>query len=72
MVLVAYLFRATLLLWGIAIAAALAGHAFDQDWLTGMSLGLRRLAPALTLVWLLTAFGRMIWLRFWPFQRRKR
>lgn len=72
MALVSYLFRATVLLWGIAIVTALAGHLLNQDWLTALSFGFRRIAPALTLVWLLTAFTRMIWLRFWPFHRSKR
>jgi hypothetical protein len=72
MALVAFLFRATILLWGIAIVTALAGHVLGQDWLIAVSVGLRRFAPAVTLVWLLTAFARMIWLRFWPFRRPKR
>lgn len=72
MALVSFLFRATVLLWGIAIVTALAGHLLNQDWLTALSFGFRRIAPALTLVWLLTAFARMIWLRFWPFHRPKR
>lgn len=72
MTVVAFLFRATVLLWGIAIVTAIAGIVFDQDWLTALSIGLRRFAPAVTLVWLLTAFARMIWLRFWPFRRPKR
>jgi hypothetical protein len=69
MALVRYLFRATLIVWGLAIVAALAGHFLGWEALTGLSRGLLRFAPALTLVWLLTAIGRMIWIRYWPFSR---
>ena len=68
MALVRYLFRATLLLWGGAIVTALVGHLFEWDVLTALSFGLRRFAPAVTLVWLLVALGRMLWVRYWPFR----
>lgn len=69
MTLVRNLFRATLILWGFAIATALAGHLLGWEALTGLSLGLRRFAPAVTLLWLVAAIGRMIWVRYWPFHR---
>lgn len=72
MALVAFLFRATLILWGVAILTAIAGFAFDQEWLTAISLGFRRIAPAVTLIWLVTALGRMLLVRLWPGNRRPR
>ncbi len=65
--LVRFLFRATVVVWGFAIATALLGHFFEIDALMALSVGVRRIAPMLTLVWLLVAFGRMIWVRYWPF-----
>ena len=70
MTIVAYLFRATLALWTLAIVTALIGVGFDQEWLTALSFGFRRIAPAVTLIWLIAAFGRMLWVRFWPGSRR--
>lgn len=70
--LVRFLFRATVVVWGFAILAALVGHFLEIDALMALSMGLRRIAPALTLVWLLVAFGRMFWVKYWPFGKRQR
>lgn len=69
--LVRFLFRATVIVWGFAIVTALVGHFLEIDALMALSVGVRRIAPALTLVWLLVAFGRMIWVRYWPFGKRQ-
>ena len=66
--LVRFLFRTTLLLWGAAILFALLGHFLEVEAFLSLSLAFRRFAPAVTLVWLLIAFGRMVWVRYWPFQ----
>lgn len=70
--LVRFLFRATVVVWGFAIVTALVGHLLEVDALMALSVGVRRIAPALTLVWLLVAFGRMFWVRYWPFGKRQR
>lgn len=72
MALVRNLFRATLLLWGATIVTALAGYVFDVEVLTAISFGLRRFAPAVTLVWFVVAIGRMLWVRYWPFRGKPR
>jgi hypothetical protein len=66
--LVRYLFQASLLLWGGAIVTALAGHLLGWEAMTALSFGFRKFAPAVTLIWLLVAIGRMIWVRYWPFR----
>ena len=57
------LFHAAIALWGLAVLLALAGYVVDAEALVALSLPLRRVALAVTLVWGLLAAVAALWRR---------
>lgn len=65
-------FLVAAVLWGVILALGVLGYLLDSDTLVGLGFPLRRLALAVTLLWLLFSALGALWNRLRGAARRRR